>query len=258
MARVLALALMLIATAGWAHDAPPAAGGDVTTLSVDYGSFADTPLRGYLAFPRLASGALPGVLVFHEWWGLNGFVKEMTRSLAAQGYVALALDFYEGHVATAPEDARDRMQDALSHRTGMADNVLQGYDFLKRKMGAKHIAALGWSFGGTMAYQSGLLLANKLDAMVIYYGNVGADPAELSKLPPVLAFFGAADSGIPIEIPLAFEQTLKALGRAPQLHIYQGADHAFANPSSPSYKADASADAWRTTLAFLDQNLKKK
>lgn len=264
--RVLLSVLMLaLATSTWADEIPSApaqaaeaAEAAVTGIDVDYGSFGDAPLHGYLAFPRLASHELPGVLVFHEWWGLNGYVREMTRQLAAQGYVALALDFYEGHVARTPEDARSSMQDALARRTGMADNVLQGYDFLKRKMKVRQIDALGWSFGGTMVYQSGLLLGNKLNGLVIYYGNVGSDATELAKLPPVLALYGAQDAGIPVEIPQAFERGLKAIDHPVILRLYADADHAFANPSSPTYAAAAAADAWQTTLAFLKATLQKK
>ena len=261
MKSMLALLLIAFSAPLWAGEAPstsPTAPPAVTGLNIDYGSFGDTPLHGYLAFPRLASGDLPGVLVFHEWWGLNGFVREMTREIAAQGYVALALDFYDGHVAYTPEDARSRMEDALARRTGMADNVLQAYDFLKRKMSVKHVAALGWSFGGTMAYQTGLLLGNKLDALVIYYGNVGSDAAELTQLPPVLALYGAQDAGIPLSIPQDFERGLDALHHVVILRTYAGADHAFANPASPTYQPEAAADAWQTTLDFLSATLRKK
>lgn len=252
MLALLLLALSLPLRAGELPQPP------VTGIEVDYGSFGDAPLHGYLAFPRMADGTLPGVLVFHEWWGLNGFVREMTREIAAQGYIALALDFYDGHVAYTPEDARSRMIDTLERRTGLADNVLQGYDFLKRKMGAQHIAALGWSFGGTLVYQSGLLLGSKLDALVIYYGNVGSDAAELAQLPPVLAFYGGHDAGIPVDVPQDFERGLRALGHTAILHIYPDADHAFANPSSPNYRAQDAADAWQTTLDFLSATLRRK
>ncbi|MGH6630776.1 MAG: dienelactone hydrolase family protein, partial [Burkholderiales bacterium] len=73
---------------------------------------------------------------------------------------------------------------------------------------------------------------------------------------PVLGLFGGADQGIPVESVRAFESTLKALGKPATIHIYEGAGHAFANPSGASYKADAAADAWQKSLAFLAEHLK--
>lgn len=239
----------------------PAARADaraaVKSQSVEYATINGRPITGYLAYPAAAEGGLPGILVFHEWWGLNANIKSMADQLAAQGYVVLAADLYQGGVAERPDAARALMEKALQDREAMAQNLRQAHAYLREQVKATRIGTIGWCFGGTVSLRTGLLLADQIDAVVIYYGHVGSDPAELKLLQaPVLGLFGGADDGIPVESVRAFETTLKQLGKPAEIHLYPGAAHAFANPSGGHYKPDAAADAWARTLAFLSQHLK--
>ncbi|HXI19693.1 MAG TPA: dienelactone hydrolase family protein, partial [Gemmatimonadales bacterium] len=78
---------------------------DVVAEEVTYGTLDGVPLKGYLARPASGSRGLPGIVVVHEWWGLNDNIRMMTRRLAGEGYVALAVDLYGGHTATTPDEA---------------------------------------------------------------------------------------------------------------------------------------------------------
>lgn len=231
----------------------------VSSTTVTYGSVDGKALNGYLAFPVNQYGPLPAVLMFHEWWGLNDNIKAMARRLAAQGYAVLAADFYNGQVAQTPDAARSLMQAALGDEAALAGNIRSAYGYLKSSLKSKRVGTLGWCFGGSMSYQAGLTLSRKVDATVIYYGFVGnRDAAELRQLKaPVLGLFGAEDKGIPVEDVKKFESGLKALGHTPEIRIYAGAGHAFANSSGTAYKAEAAQDAWNRTLAFLRQHLQR-
>jgi carboxymethylenebutenolidase len=235
--------------------AGPAAQG-VLTQTVIYGRSDGQPLQGFIAWPEAAEKAVPAVIVIHEWWGLNDNIKEMTRKLAAEGYVALAVDLYGGHVADQPEQARALMHKALSDESAYQNNLRQAYEFLHTSAQAPRIASVGWCFGGGMSLQTALLLPDKLAAAVIYYGMLVQDRDRLARLDvPLLGLFAERDSSIPPADVERFEHTLKDLGKSIDVHIYPGADHAFANPSGTRYDAAAAADAWKRTLAFLHAHL---
>ncbi len=121
---------------------------------------------------------------------------------------------------------------------------------------APAIGVIGWCFGGGWALQTALLLP-KLDAAVIYYGELVTDSQALKKLEtPVLGIFGAKDQGIPVEKVRSFETALKSLGKTAEIYIYENAGHAFANASGDRYVPEAAADAWQKTTRFLNQHLK--
>lgn len=246
-----------------AKDSPvasPAAQTDVAPIrsqTVQYATVNGKAVNGYLAYPAAAEGGLPALLVFHEWWGLNDNIKSMANQLAAQGYVALATDLYGGQVADKPEVARSLMEQAMGDKDALGQNLRQAHAYLKDQIKATRIGTIGWCLGGATSLKAGLLLADHVDAVVVYYGHVGSDPKELQALKaPVLGLFGGADQAIPVASVQAFEATLKQLGKPAEIHIYEGAAHAFANPSGGSYKPDAAADAWQKSLAFLALHLR--
>ena len=233
------------------------AAAPIRSQTVRYATVNGKEVSGYLAYPAAAEGGLPAVLVFHEWWGLNDNIKAMADQLAGQGYVALAADLYGGQVATQPEAARSLMEEALKDRDAMGQNLRQAHAYLKEQIKATRIGTIGWCFGGAISLRAALVVPDQVDATIIYYGHVGSDPEELKPLKaPVLGLFGGADQGIPVEMVRKFEDTLKGLGKPVTIHIYEGAAHAFANPSGGNYKADAAADAWSKSLAFLAEHLK--
>jgi carboxymethylenebutenolidase len=230
-----------------------AAGGEAATgvvgAEVDYG-----PGRGYLARPDGTPRA--GLVVIHEWWGLNDNIREMSNRLAAAGYLALAVDLYEGDVAGEPGEARTLMQALMRDEDRAGRHLGAALRWLETEGGVDEVGSIGWCLGGAMSLRLALQMPEELDAAVIYYGRLVTDPAELAPLRmPILGIFGAQDRGIPVESVREFEMALQALGKTHEIVIYEDADHAFANPSGTRYQAEAAADAWRRTLAFLDQHL---
>lgn len=229
----------------------------VASESVDYGQQQGQVLRGYLAYPESAHGGLPGVMLFHEWWGLNDNIRAMADKLAAQGYVVLALDLYGGRVATDPEQARSLMQETVGNIPKVHDNIRQAWKFMQEEIGALSVASIGWCLGGSFSMQAALLYPNELAGAVIYYGHVEMVTEEqLAGLNvPLLGLFGAEDEGIPVEGVQRFEQTLRQLGKDAEIVIYEGAGHAFANPTGANFNQEAAEAAWQRTLSFLDRTL---
>jgi carboxymethylenebutenolidase len=229
---------------------------EIATQPVVYGTVKGRPVTGHLAYPVEAHGALPAIVVFHEWWGLNDNVKAMADRLAGQGYVVLAVDMFGGEVATTPEAAKALIDKAFADGESMAANMRAAVDYMETQTPASGVAALGWCFGGALAFRTAKMFPDKLAAAVIYYGHVDADRAGLEPLKmPILGIFGGADQGIPVAGVREFERALHELGKEAEVHVYAGAGHAFANPSGQSYRQADAEDAWQKTLAFLDRHL---
>jgi carboxymethylenebutenolidase len=229
----------------------------VTAEEVTYGEAGGKTLRGYAARPKSAQGALPSVIVIHEWWGLNDNIRAMTRRLAGEGYQALAVDLYGGTHADNPDAAMKLVNGVMQNPAAAQDNLRRAAAWLEAK-GAKKLGVIGWCFGGGWSLGTALLMPGKIDGTVIYYGHLETDPTKLATIKhPVLGLFGAEDKSIPADSVHAFEAALKKQGTPVEIKIYDGAGHAFANPSGGSYRPAAAKDAWQRTTAFLARNLKK-
>lgn len=246
------------------HDRPmasaatvPAPARPVETQQVTYGTLNGNPITGYLARPSGATQPLPALIVIHEFWGLNDNIELMTQRLAGEGYTALAVDLF-GQVADTPEQARAQVNAALQNPQQLQENLRQAYQYLETTQQASNIGSIGWCFGGSWSLQTALLFPDQLDATVIYYGGqLVTDPAVLRSLQvPILGLFGALDTNPPVETVRAFESALTALGKSVEVHIYEEANHAFANPSGTRYNAEAAEDAWTKAIAFLNEHLK--
>jgi carboxymethylenebutenolidase len=226
--------------------------------SVTYGRLDGTPVTGYLARPTNAADNLPGLIVIHEWWGLNENIKMMTRRLAGEGYVALAVDLYEGEVASEPEQALELLQESQKKTRRLKQNIRQAYRYLESEQNADKIGSIGWCFGGTWSLNTALLFPGKLDATVIYYGGgLETNPDRLKSLQmPILGIFGELDKNPSVETVRQFEAALQQLDKPAEIYVYENADHAFANPSGTRYNAEAAEQAWQETTEFLAQHLK--
>ena len=249
------------------HDGevPHANEGSLTTPTapvigrpVTYTTLGGSKVEGYLSTPRAMKPGkpMPALLVIHEWWGLNANIRKMTDRLAAEGFVALAVDLYQGQVASTPERAKELMMASMSKKEVLGQNLNDAVAYLRKNHKISKIGTIGWCFGGGWSLQAELLMPDDIAATVIYYGKVDLPKETLQAInSPVLGLFGAEDDGIPVESVKAFEQHLKELGKPAEIHIYQGADHAFANPSGDHYAPKAAKDAWAKTLAFLRTHL---
>lgn len=230
---------------------------DVDARTIDYATLDGNPVSGYLARPRDAEGPLPALVVIHEWWGLNDNIRAMARRLAAEGYVALAVDLYEGRTTADPGRARALMQAATERPERLEDNLRQAFFYLDVMPSTRRIGSIGWCFGGGWSLRTALLFPDELDAAVIYYGRLVTDRSRLETLQmPVLGVFGAEDSSIPVERVREFEAALGDLGKPHEIRVYDGAGHAFANPSGDRYVPEAAEAAWSVTLEFLGRHLR--
>ncbi len=230
----------------------------VTTTNVEYARVGGHAVTGFLARPENASGELPGVILIHEWWGLNDNIRSMAEQIAARGYVALAVDLYGGKTAQDARQARELVGLSMENRGAIEDNLRQAYRYLSTEAGATRVGTLGWCFGGGWSLNTALLMPESIAATVIYYGRLVTDPDALKTLDmPILGIFGSEDRGIPVETVDAFEKTMRDLNKDVTVKVYEGANHAFANPSGQRYDPQAAEDAWARTVAFLDQHLKR-
>lgn len=230
--------------------------GEVVSQEVRYAGIDGVDIMGYLARP--ASGEpTAGILVIHEWWGLNDNIRSMARQLAGEGYVALAVDLYEGEVAETRDDAGRLARGSRDNPGRGQQNMQQAWQFLKEAQGVEKVGVIGWCFGGGWSLQTALMLGDGIDAAVIYYGRVITDRDALEPLTsPLLGIFGALDGGIPVATVREFQSTLDGLGKPASIHVYEDADHAFANPSGTRYNEKAATDAWAKTLTFFGQTLR--
>ena len=237
--------------------AAEAPGAEVIEKEVIYAHLDGTPVTGFLAMPKDAVDPLPGILVIQEWWGLNDNVRAMARRFAGEGYVALAVDLYEGTVATNSDEAYAAMTKSMENAGRLSDNLRQARGYLKDTVGATRIGVVGWCFGGGWSLRAALEQGDGIDAAVMYYGKTVDDPAELAKLnAPLLGLFGGQDRGIPLDGVRSMEKALGELGKDATIVVYDDADHAFANPSGERYNEAAATDAWRRTTGFFAAHLK--
>ena len=240
------------AASGAAETAPTRA---VDSETLPYADVDNELVYGYLAYPSGVTEPPPAVLMIHEWWGLNDNIRAMANRLAAEGYMVLAVDLYDGQTASTPEEARVRMLDVVENPEPAQENIRQALEFLGITE-APAVAAIGWGFGGGWSLNTALMFPEQIDAGVIYYGQVTADEDRLRELDaPILGIFAAEDRGIEIESVNAFEEALQRLRKDHEIHIYDGVGHAFENPTGNNYSAEAAEDAWERTISFLELHL---
>jgi len=224
------------------------------TQTVEFPSGKET-VGGFLAVPE-KPGTYPGLIVIHEWWGLNDWVKEETEKLAEQGYVALAVDLYRGKSAADPSDAHELMRGLPQDRAIRDMEAAFLYLSTRKDVKPGRIGSIGWCMGGGLSLQLAIHQP-RLAACVVNYGSLPTDPNDIQQIiAPVLGNFGADDKGITPADVQAFEKTMRGLNRRIDVKIYPGAGHAFENPNNTTgYRPEAAADAWKRTLAFLHNAL---
>ncbi len=216
------------------------------------------PATGYLALPQTVAGkeTKPALILIHEWWGLNRQIRGLAESFAQKGYVAYAVDLYEGKSATDPMEAHELMRGLPEDRAYQTLKDAVAYLKSRPDVDPKKIGVIGWCMGGGYALELGLQDPT-IAAVVMYYGKLVTDEKRLAILKaPLLGFFGADDRGISKDSVEKFKATLERLGATPEITIYPGAGHAFANPENKEgYRPEAAADAAQKTDVFLKQHL---
>ncbi len=239
---------------------------DVRGEEISYSS-GGVSLTGYLAYDANAQGPRPGVLVVHEWWGHDDYVRRRARMLAEMGYTALALDMYgDGKYATHPEDAQKFMMEVISKidvaeaRFRAARSVLENHP----SSDPRRTAAIGYCFGGAVVLhmaRSGTDLAG----VASFHGNLSTrSPARPGAVKAgVLVLHGADDPFVPPDQVAAFKREMAGAGAAMKFVAYPGAVHSFTNPDATrrgqefdlplAYDADADRQSWAELDAFLQR-----
>ena len=224
------------------------------TETVSYKS-GDETVNGFLAVPD-GGGKHPAIIVIHEWWGLNDWVKQQAQNFAEHGYVALAVDLYRGKTGTTPDEAHILMR-GLPDDRGLRDlEAAFSYLASRTDVNPSKIGSIGWCMGGGWSIK---LAENqpKLAAFVVNYGSLPTDPAIIANIKaPMLGNFGADDKGIPPESVRAFEGAMKSAGKNEDIKIYDGAGHAFQNPNNKDgYRPEATKDADQRIDTFFAKYL---
>jgi len=225
------------------------------TETVTFPNGKDT-IGGFLATPE-KPGRYPGLIVVHEWYGLNDWVKEQTVKLASEGFVALAVDLYRGKVAADAGEAHELSRGLPDDRAVL--DLMAGIVYLTTRNDVDHtrVGTIGWCMGGGYAVQLAMHVP-RLGACVVNYGALPTDPNDLQNIgAPFLGNFGADDRGITPADVQAFQKSMETLGRKVDIKIYDGAGHGFENPNNKDgYRPQAAEDAWNRTIAFLNKSLK--
>jgi carboxymethylenebutenolidase len=234
--------------------APVAAAAQPTDVSFPSGNETG---HGLLYLPS-TPGPHPAIVVIHEWWGLNDWIKEQAADLASQGYVALAVDLYRGKVANDPETAHELMR-GLPQDRGVRDLVAAA-NYLKtqKSVDPHRIGAVGWCMGGGFAAQFAVADPD-LRAVAINYGSLPTDPDALKQIhAAILGNFGALDQGITPQDVHDFATALQSLGKSVNVKEYADAGHAFENPNNKTgYKPADAKDAQERMRVFFHDHLQK-
>lgn len=250
--RCISLSLVLLAISALVRAETP----KTSTVQFPAAQSGPETVSAFLAEPG-ANTRHPAVIVVHTWFGLNDWIKEQTQKLAEQGFIALAPDLYDGHIATDSSSA-------LELRMGLKDNIglrdlLAAYAYLygRKDVDRDHIGVIGWDMGGGYALKLAMSQPH-LAACVVNYGTLPTDPSDIQQIvAPVLGNFGTLDKGVlPTDVQM-FEKTMKNMSRRIDIKMYDGAGHGFANPDNKeTYQPEAAADSWARSVAFLNKSLK--
>ena len=221
--------------------------------------------KGYLAFDDEA-GPRPGVIVIHEWWGLDDYIRERTDMLAELGYTALALDMYgDGKTGKDPDEAGALMNGVLGDMETGTTRLKSGYEALASHSAADsgRIAAIGYCFGGAMVLHMARI-GMPLKAVVSFHGALGSfhtpKPGEVKS--SILVCHGAADSLVPDDDVTAFKAEMEGAQAEYNFEAYEGALHGFSNKEATArgeayglplgYDEKADAQSWASMRTLFD------
>jgi len=233
----------------------------IHTEEVEYRE-GETTLRGYLAYDDASAAKRPGVLVVHEWWGLNEHARHKAEALAEAGYVALAVDMYgDGKTTNHPQEAGEWSGYIGQHQELGKARFLAGLKLLKGQslVAADKVAAIGFCFGGHVVLSMAIQGVD-LRGAVSFHGAMPDEPAPpgTSVKAKILMNHGAADPMVTMDKVLHFQEILTNAGADWEFIAYGGARHSFTNPTADSrgipglaYNKEADRRSWQAMLDFF-------
>jgi carboxymethylenebutenolidase len=194
------------------------------------------------------------IFVIQEWWGLNDYIKKQSETLWSDlGLNVIALDMYDGKLATTRDSAAAYMQAVKKNRL---EDIIKGAIMYAGKK-AK-IFTVGWCFGGGWSLQATLLAGRQAAGGIMYYGQPEKEVKKLKTLKvDVMGFFGNKDQWPAPAVIDEFEKNMQKAGKKLIVNRYE-ANHAFANPSNPNFDKEATEDAYRKLLEFVNARMKLK
>lgn len=213
-------------------------------------------IKAYLVRPAAASGKLPAVLVIHENRGLNPYIKDVARRLAAENFMALAPDGLTSIGGYPGDDEKAAKLFAGVDRAKMSEDFLAAGEWLKARPDCTgKLGAVGFCYGGGIVNLLAMRMGADLDAAVPFYGGQprAADAAKIKA--PVLAHYAELDTRITSGWP-AFDAELTAAHVTHEGFVYKGANHGFHNDTTPRYDEAAATLAWQRTLGWFDKYLR--
>ncbi len=241
-------------------------GAAVQTRVVEYRQ-GDQVLEGFLAYDDAVQGKRPAVLIVHEWWGLNDYIRKRAEQIAGLGYVAFAADIYgKGKRAKTAEEAGALAKTFLSDRALLRERARAGLQILERNDLAHpgKLAAIGYCFGGTTVLELGMSGA-PLAGIVTFHGGLDfPNPGDFKNIKgKVLVLTGGEDPFVTPEKVLAFWQGMRNAGVDWQINVYGGAVHSFTNPASGNdkskgiaYNPEADRRSWEEMKLFFGEIFK--
>ena len=231
----------------------------------------DTVMKGYLAWDDAKGEKQPGVLVVHEWWGLNDYARMRAKMLAELGYTALAVDMYgDGKNSEHAKDAKAFMQSVTEKQSVAQQRFAAAREFLvnRSNVDPDEIAAIGYCFGGSTVLNMARLGVD-LKAVVSFHGNLETQtPAQPGKVKAkVLVLNGAADKFVTPESIVVFKKEMTAAGVDYQFINYPGVLHGFTNPDADrlgkandlavAYDANADKQSWAAMQGLFKEVFKR-
>lgn len=224
-----------------------------------------TNLRGYLAYDDSVDGERPGVIVVHEWWGLDEYIKARARQLAELGYCALAIDMFgDGATADNPNDAGAQMNAVLNDMNAGTARLQAGFQTLRdhERVDGSRVAAIGYCFGGAMVLHMARI-GMPLKGVVSFHGALGSfhRPAAGEVQARVLVCHGAADEFVPQSDVDDFKAEMEAAGADYEFVAYEGALHGFTSKAADdngrkfglplAYNEAADQASWQAMQSLL-------
>ena len=234
----------------------------IVSQNVEY-KHGDAVLEGYLAYDDAAKGKRPGVLIVHEWWGLNDYVRKRVDKLAELGYVAFALDMYGKGIWTTDPQKAGELAGHLRGKPIMRQRARTGLEILQKNdlVDPKRIAAIGYCFGGTTVLELAYSGADIAGVVSFHGGLTAPKPEDMHRIKAkILVLHGADDGFISSENIAAFQDGMRQTGADWQMVYYGAAVHSFTNPAADkanvkglAYNPSADERSWKHMQIFFEE-----
>jgi dienelactone hydrolase len=238
----------------------------IKTRNIEY-DHEGIQLEGYLAYDGLLKSKRGGVLIIHEWWGLNDFIKERANQLAELGYIVFALDMYgKGILLNTYQEASEMSGKFYSDRQLMRERAAAGLQILKQQnnVDTTRLIVMGYCFGGAVALELARSGANLVGAVSFHGGLNTPNPEDAKNIKgSILVLHGADDPNVPAEEVAAFQDEMRQANVDWQMVFYGNAVHSFTNPKSGfdtssgvAYNYNADTRSWEVVKSFLRELLR--